>query len=536
MSYRPKIKATSSGTLTDLALDAETLAGHSVEATGVASNTTTLPTTAQVKSFVEGKGYLTSHQSIKTLNTNNTTAQTVSSSEAIKGSGTINLHKVSKTGSYNDLLDKPTIPTNTNQTVKGNGTAFGANAAVNIVGGTNVTVTADTTNNKITIAATASSVADATTTTKGIAKLATGDMNGATHTDGVAVSKNHTHSQYVLVSNGTASNLTAQGNTFASQLTVERTGSNGDAVINFKNTDGIIGRMGFSGTQPVITRGTGGEENIITDAGPNPNRNDGRVITQPNGANALSIKTGMNGSTSGDTGIFRLSDDNAYIFNSSDDYYNFAVFCGNKTSDCHDVDQAAFAVLSNHEGAKLAGRYVATVGGTEASEAPCRFIANGYKSNYVYTYIGKTNKEYSSDAASSAISISGWIGGWDQNKHLVECVYSTRSNSQVRIEKKLSGANDNVTSLVTIIATQRYVNDDGWDTDEEIYFFIRQSGYYAYDLRIYGHNDIAISERGGRTITSDSDLREIFGGATSRTLDSMEDGVNITRLLGSLSN
>ena len=43
-----------------------------------------------------------------TLNTNNTTAQTASSSEAL--SGTINLHKVSKTGSYNDLLNKPTIP------------------------------------------------------------------------------------------------------------------------------------------------------------------------------------------------------------------------------------------------------------------------------------------------------------------------------------------------------------------------------------------------------------------------------------------
>jgi hypothetical protein len=30
-------------------------------------------------------------------------------------------------------------------------------------------------------------------------KLATGDMNGAAHADGVAVSKNHTHSQYQTV-------------------------------------------------------------------------------------------------------------------------------------------------------------------------------------------------------------------------------------------------------------------------------------------------------------------------------------------------
>lgn len=54
---------------------------------------------------------LQSHQSIKTLNTNNTAAQTATASEAIAGSGTINLHKVSKTGSYNDLLNKPIIPT-----------------------------------------------------------------------------------------------------------------------------------------------------------------------------------------------------------------------------------------------------------------------------------------------------------------------------------------------------------------------------------------------------------------------------------------
>lgn len=57
------------------------------------------------------------HQSIKTLKTDNTTGQTASASEAIAGSGTINLHKVSKTGSYNDLLNKPTIPTVNNNTI-----------------------------------------------------------------------------------------------------------------------------------------------------------------------------------------------------------------------------------------------------------------------------------------------------------------------------------------------------------------------------------------------------------------------------------
>ena len=62
----------------------------------------------------ENVDYLTSHQSIKKLNTNNTTAQTVNASEAIAGSGTINLHKVAKTGSYNDLSNKPTFVSSVN--------------------------------------------------------------------------------------------------------------------------------------------------------------------------------------------------------------------------------------------------------------------------------------------------------------------------------------------------------------------------------------------------------------------------------------
>ena len=44
-----------------------------------------------------------------TLITNATSAQTASSGEAMTGN--ITLHKVSKTGSYNDLNNKPTIPT-----------------------------------------------------------------------------------------------------------------------------------------------------------------------------------------------------------------------------------------------------------------------------------------------------------------------------------------------------------------------------------------------------------------------------------------
>ena len=46
-------------------------------------------------------------QSIKSLNTNNYASQSVSSNESITGSGSINLHAISKTGKYSDLVDKP---------------------------------------------------------------------------------------------------------------------------------------------------------------------------------------------------------------------------------------------------------------------------------------------------------------------------------------------------------------------------------------------------------------------------------------------
>lgn len=84
----------------------------SVEVTGDGNAVTTASYNASTRKLTLTKGttFLIKHQSIKSINTNNTAAQTVNASEAITGSGTINLHKVSKTGNYNDLLNKPAIP------------------------------------------------------------------------------------------------------------------------------------------------------------------------------------------------------------------------------------------------------------------------------------------------------------------------------------------------------------------------------------------------------------------------------------------
>jgi len=111
------------------------------------------------------RSFISSHQSIKTLDSTATTAQTTSSNESIAGDGTITLHKVSKTGNYNDLLNKPTIPpvNNGTLTIQGNGTAASTftanqsgNTTLNIKGGGNTTVTRSAAN-EITISSTGGS-------------------------------------------------------------------------------------------------------------------------------------------------------------------------------------------------------------------------------------------------------------------------------------------------------------------------------------------------------------------------------------------
>lgn len=60
--------------------------------------------------FTMGK-FLINHQSIKKLNTNNTLPYDVNSNESITGEGVINLHKIAKTGLYDDLRNKPSNAT-----------------------------------------------------------------------------------------------------------------------------------------------------------------------------------------------------------------------------------------------------------------------------------------------------------------------------------------------------------------------------------------------------------------------------------------
>ena len=96
---------------------------------------------------------------------------------------------------------------------------------------------------------------------------------------------------------------------------------------------------------------------FLFNAGSNPDSSSGS-ITQPGGSNPISMRTPV--SSGSDVGILRITDDNAYICNSSDEGYAFAVWDTDKTKDFSgsNIDNASFVVLSNYSGAKVCGNTV----------------------------------------------------------------------------------------------------------------------------------------------------------------------------------
>jgi len=80
MSNRPYVK-NQDGTFSDMALDAETLAGASKE-TSLTNSDTKIPTSKAVKNFVEGKGY--------TTNTGTVTSVSAGTGLSISGTSTVN--------------------------------------------------------------------------------------------------------------------------------------------------------------------------------------------------------------------------------------------------------------------------------------------------------------------------------------------------------------------------------------------------------------------------------------------------------------
>ena len=210
------------------------------------------------------------HQSIKALNTKNTTAQTVSSSEAIAGGGTINLHKVAKTGSYNDLNNKPTIPTVPSNIVKYTNHTVG-------VAGTNKTVAAVSPSalyvaNGLIMGGTA---AAAGLVTRGICGVMTPDNTGACAKENLYLNYDgdNNYLRKVVLGAGSPGDSIAGGATTFSAV-------RGDQMVGYVNSLALI----KSGKQTTTSTADGGS-NVYT-------------FTDTKGATStFTVKNGSKGST-----------------------------------------------------------------------------------------------------------------------------------------------------------------------------------------------------------------------------------------------
>lgn len=210
------------------------------------------------------------HQSIKALNTNNTSAQTASSSEAIAGSGTINLHKVAKTGSYNDLNNKPTIPTVPSNIVKYTNHTVG-------VAGTNKTVAAVSPSalyvaNGLIMGGTA---AAAGLVTRGICGVMTPDNTGACAKENLYLNYDgdNNYLRKVVLGAGSPGDSIAGGATTFSAV-------RGDQMVGYVNSLALI----KSGKQTTTSTADGGS-NVYT-------------FTDTKGATStFTVKNGSKGST-----------------------------------------------------------------------------------------------------------------------------------------------------------------------------------------------------------------------------------------------
>lgn len=169
---------------------------------GIAALTSDIPT--KVSQLDNDSGFLTQHQLIKSLSTTATSAQTATV-EDITGAGLIKLHKISKTGTYSDLIGKPTIPT---ITLNGSSTTSPSFYAPTTAGTNGYVLTSS--GSGVPTWKESSSAPTATQTISGISKLVTGNIAlDRTYANGEAAAAAHTHAGYFEKNGSITQTITA---------------------------------------------------------------------------------------------------------------------------------------------------------------------------------------------------------------------------------------------------------------------------------------------------------------------------------------
>ena len=133
-----------------------------------------------------------------------------------------------------------------------------------------------------------------TTSNYGHVKLATGDMNGARNTDGVACSKNHTHSQYLTSHQDISGKVSKSGDTMTGALTIANGSGTGVEVVHGNsniNTELRTTRRD-TGVSMWTGIGSGGERHGLYSypAASGPNGDGWVTVTEANGLSSFKGK------------------------------------------------------------------------------------------------------------------------------------------------------------------------------------------------------------------------------------------------------
>ena len=191
-----------------------------------------------IQEYVRDAATVNGHTVAKDVPSNAVFTDTKSDWNATSGNAQIlnkpTLATVATSGSYNDLLNKPTIPTlkNVFGNVKVGSTTIAADTTqdtLELVAGSNVTLTPDATNDKVTIAATDTTYSAATTSADGLMSstdktklngIATGAVGAELGMSGTAYLKSANGSDVASFQNGAEVNQNAFSNVKVGSTTI----------------------------------------------------------------------------------------------------------------------------------------------------------------------------------------------------------------------------------------------------------------------------------------------------------------------------
>ena len=143
----------------------------------------------------------------------------------------------------------------------------------------------------------------------------------------------------------------------------------------------------------------------LNDYGSDTSRPGGTSFTFPSGSNPVQMRSG-NKNAGQDIGIFRLTDDNAFICNSSDNGYAFAVFDTDKTADFSTASNAAFAVLSDHAGVSVKGGL--SVDGKAVS-----------LDGHTHSYLPLSGGTINAGGSKAPLILKGGVSNWNEGLRII---------------------------------------------------------------------------------------------------------------------